>query len=149
MDYLKPMGGETEATPRPGSEFINEQGEKYRWIKYASPRNSEINLANVYEKNTEVLAYAYCRIESPKAQTVRATLGSNDGIEVICNGERVYTKHVKRALIIDEDEIELPLKKGRNHLLFKIDQNKAGWGFSFRLPDVTVRNHKYKYRIVN
>lgn len=149
VDYLKSMGGETEATPRPGSEFINEQGEKYRWIKYASPRNSEINLADVYDKNTEAIAYAYCRIESQDSRTIRATLGSNDGIEVICNGERIYTKHIKRALIVDEDEIALPLNKGRNHLLLKIDQNKGGWGFSFRLPDVTVRNHKYKYRIVN
>lgn len=149
VDYLKPMGGETRATPKPGSEFINERGETFRWMKYASPRNSEINLTDVFEKNTEVAAYAYCRIESPDARTVRATLGSNDGIEVTCNGERIYTKHSKRALIVDEDEIELPLRMGQNHLLLKIDQNKGGWGFSFRLPDVIVRNHKYKYRIVN
>ncbi len=147
VDYLQPVGGELKTIPRPGSEFTTNQGEKYRWIKYVSPRNSEINLADVFEKNTEVVAYAYCRIESPDTRNVRATMGSNDGIEVICNGERIYTKHIKRALIVDEDEIELPLKQGRNHLLLKIDQNKAGWGFSFRLPDVTVRNHKYKYRI--
>ena len=148
VDYLKPMGGELEAKPRPGSEFATEQGEKFRWKKYSSPRISEINLADVFERNTEVIAYAYCRIECPENRFIRATLGSNDGIEVICNGERIYTNHIKRALMIDEDEIELYLHGGRNDLLLKIDQNKGGWGFSFRLPDVQVRNHKYKYHIV-
>ena len=51
--------------------------------------------------------------------------------------------------MLDEDNIILPLKKGKNDLLVKIDQNKGGWGFSFRLPDVNVRNHKHKYRIVD
>jgi hypothetical protein len=118
-------------------------------MKYDSPIFSKIDLAAVYEENTRVVAYAYCRIESPAEQSVRATFGSNDGIQLILNGDRIYKKFMKRSLIIDEDEVLLPLKKGRNDLLVKIDQNKGGWGFSFRLPDVSVRNHKHKYRIVN
>ncbi len=55
----------------------------------------------------------------------------------------------KRSLILDEDEVYLDLKKGKSILLLKIDQNKADWGFSFRLPDEAVRNHKYKYRLID
>ena len=149
VDYLEPMGGELKARPRPGSAFNIPEGETYNWMKYDSPHFSEIDLFSIYEENTEVLAYAYCRIESPKEQKVRATLGSNDGIKVICNGEEVYVNYKKRSLIVDEDECYLPLKKGRNHLMLKIDQNKGSWGFSFRLPDNTTRNHKYKYRIIH
>jgi hypothetical protein len=148
-DFLKEIGGEAKARPKPGLFFFSDTGGKKSWIKYASPIFSKLNLASVYEDNTQVVAYAYCRIESPNQASVRATLGSNDGIQVILNGKRIYKNYVKRSLIIDEDEVMLPLEKGTNHLLLKIDQNKGDWGFSFRLPDVKVRNHKYKYRIID
>jgi hypothetical protein len=32
--------------------------------------------------------------------------------------------------------------------MLKIDKNKGAWGFSFRLPAENVRNHKYKYYII-
>lgn len=148
IDYLKPMGGELKARPRPGSAFTTAEDKTYSWMKYDSPHFSEIDLFSIYEENTEVLAYAYCQIESQRDQKVRATFGSNDGIKVICNGKEVYVNYQKRGLIVDEDECYLPLKKGQNHIMLKIDQNKGGWGFSFRLPDNIVRNHKYKYRII-
>ena len=105
-------------------------------------------LDQIYQQNTEVVSYAYCRIDVQKNMQVRATLGSNDGIQIFLNGKKVYQNFKKRSLIPDEDEIFLDLVAGKNHLLLKIDQNKGGWGFSFRLPDVAVRNHKQKYRIV-
>jgi hexosaminidase len=148
-DYLAEIGGELKAKPIPGLSFSSDNGEKKRWMKYSSPIFSKIDLRSVYEENTRVVAYAYCRIESPGDKSVRATFGSNDGIQLILNGDRIYKKFIKRSLILDEDELMLPLKKGRNDLLVKIDQNKGGWGFSFRLPDVNVRNHKHKYRIVD
>ena len=49
--------------------------------------------------------------------------------------------------IADEDEILLDLEEGRNHLMIKVEQWKAGWGLAFRLKDVEVRNHKQKYYI--
>jgi hypothetical protein len=128
--------------------FTAAQGQTYSWLKYDSPHFSEIDLSSIFEEDTEVLAYAFCRIESPQDQTVRATLGSNDGIKVICNGEEIFVNYKKRSLIIDEDTVLLPLRAGTNHLMLKIDQNKGGWGFSFRLPDNTVRNHKYTYQII-
>jgi hypothetical protein len=113
-----------------------------------SARFSEIDLAAMYPQNRHVVLYAYARIESPDDRDVRATFGSNDGIKVICNGEVVFEKHLKRNLMPDEDSCMLPLRAGRNDLLLKIDQGAGGWGFSFRLPENTVRNHDYKYQIL-
>ena len=93
------------------------------------------------------MAYAYCTIDAPEAQTVTALLGSNDGVTVWCNGKEVHHIHGKRSLIPDEDAFDLPLEKGRNHLLIKVEQWKGDWGLSFRLKDVDVRNHKQKYYI--
>ncbi|MBN1482799.1 hypothetical protein EH223_12675 [candidate division KSB1 bacterium] len=146
-DYLTPAGGELHVRPFPGDAFTAESGELIRWQKFESPDYTTIKLSHYYEKNIEVLAYAYCRIHSPMAQTVRATFGSNDGIEIVLNDRLVFERHTIRSLIPDEEEIRLSLRAGWNHLLLKIDQKNGDWGFSFQLPDVQVRNHKYKYYI--
>jgi hypothetical protein len=148
VDYLINIEGEAHARPRPGLSFRALDGNTMHWSKFASPRTAEIDLAALYEENTRVLAYAYCTIESPAEMKVKATFGSNDGIQIFLNGNMIYKHFIKRSLIIDEDQVLLPLQKGKNHLLLKIDQNKGGWGFSFRLPQINVRNHKHKYRIV-
>ena len=148
VDHLTELGGERKARGRVAGEFKAPDGKTYRWKKVTSPKLPEVDLAALFEENTRVLAYAYARITSLKEQTVRATFGSNDGIKVYCNGKLVFQRHVKRNLMPDEDEAYLTLTKGNNHLLLKIDQGKGGWGFSFRLPDNVIRNHDYKYRIV-
>ncbi len=147
-DFLKLMGGETEARPFAGEYFDSPDGARLMWDKYQSRRLDQIDLMDYFSTTYRSVAYTYCRIESPNTQQVRATLGSNDGIVVYCNGEKVFEKYAKRSLIPDEDECMLPLTEGNNHILIKIDQWKGDWGFSFRLPDVTVRNHKYKYQII-
>lgn len=147
-DFLTAMGGEEKARPGAGELFQAPDGRTLMWDKYQSPLFDRIDFTQVYEQNKESAAYAYCRITSPVDQVVRASFGSNDGIEVFCNGEKVFRKLEKRSLIPDEDECMLSLKAGTNYILLKIEQWKAGWGFSFRLPDHTVRNHKYKYEIV-
>ena len=148
IDFLAPAGGEAAAIGKVAEQFHWEDGKTYRWKKVSFPTYAECNLADVYEDNKLVLAYAYASIESDRAQNVRASFGSNDGIKVILNGKRLFERHVTRNLMPDEEETILPLVEGKNHLLLKIDQGKGDWGFSFRLPDNVVRNHKHKYRII-
>ncbi len=146
-DFLKPIGGEAHAIPFPGMTFTDTTGAERMWIKHDSPGEGEVDLKSIFEPNITCLAYAYCTIESPDRRAVTALLGSNDGATVYCNGREVHHIHGKRSLIADEDEFLLDLKKGKNHLMIKVEQWKAGWGFAFRLKDVEVRNHKQKYTI--
>ncbi len=146
-DFLEPMGGEASARPYPGEKFTDENGIERMWDKYDAPRPPEVNLREIFEPKITAVAYAYCTIDTPEDMQVTALLGSNDGAAVWCNGEQVHRVHMKRSLIPDEDQIPLDLKKGRNHLLLKVEQWKGDWGFSFRLKDVEVRNHKQKYYI--
>ncbi len=148
-DFLETMGGEANARPIPGFKFKPKNGKDYYWTKYASPIHDRIDLKTVYENNTKVVAYAYCTIESDKSQDVTATFGSNDGIEVFCNGVTTFSIREKRSLIPDEYNCVLHLLPGKNHILLKVDNWKANWGFSFRLPGQKFRNHKNKYRLLN
>jgi hypothetical protein len=146
-DFLVSMGGETGARPYPGEKFTAPSGMEFMWYKYDSPKLGEIELKTIFEPKITAVAYAYCTIDTPEAMQVTGLLGSNDGATVWCNGMEVHHIHAKRSLIPDEDRFTLELKEGRNHLLIKVEQWKGDWGFSFRLEDVGVRNHKQKYYI--
>jgi len=148
-DFLTNMEGETQARPFAGEYFKGPNGQTYMWDKYASPRKDQVNLMDYFGTTYTAVAYMYVKLTSPSSQKVRATLGSNDGIVVYCNGEKVFEKYEKRSLIPDEDACILPLEAGTNHLLIKVDQWKGDWGFSFRIPDHIIRSSKYKYTLVN
>jgi hypothetical protein len=141
------MGGEAAARPFPGMRFMDTTGVERTWFKYDSPKGGEIDFKTIFEPHITAVAYAYCTIDAQEAMEVTGLLGSNDGATVWLNGEEVYHFHGKRSLIPDEDAIPLSLNAGRNHLMIKVEQWKAGWGFSFRLKDQEIRNHKQKYYI--
>ncbi|HUF08978.1 MAG TPA: glycoside hydrolase family 20 zincin-like fold domain-containing protein, partial [Rhodothermales bacterium] len=148
IDYLEAMGGELGVRPGVADEWEYD-GATYRWHRNETPYHAEVNLAELYPKDVRHVAmYAFATITSPRAKRVRATVGSNDSIKIILNGEVVFENSVKRALIVDADVVWLDLKEGRNDLLLKISQGTGDWGFSFRLPDEVVRSRKNRYRIV-
>jgi hypothetical protein len=146
-DFLGPNGGEANARPFPGMTFTDTTGVVRMWSRYDSPREGEVDFLTIFKPGITAVAYAYCLIEAPLKQQVTALLGSNDGATVWCNGKEVHHVHGKRSLIPDEDEILLNLDQGTNHIMIKVEQWKAGWGMSFRLRDVEIRNHKNRYYI--
>ena len=148
-DYLEEFGGEANIKPFPGMKLTAADGKVYEWTKYDSPLMGEINFTQVFDPAITAVGYAYCTIISPDDRTVEALLGSNDGATVYCNGEEVFHFHGKRSLIPDEDLIPLHLNEGTNHIVIKVEQWKGAWGFSFRLKEQEIRNHKQKYYILN
>jgi len=146
-DFLKDMGGESEARPYPGMRFSDKAGTIFTWQKYDSPYSDRLELEQVFPDNKMAAAYAYCTIDASADKMTKALIGASDGVTIYCNGEKIIEKHLQRELVPDEDQVILPLKKGRNHLLLKIDRMKPGWKFTFRLEDEDVRNHKQKYYI--
>jgi len=146
-DYLTEIGGEAHANPKAGDRVRRPDGSEVFWKIHTSSLGAEIDLAGLFDRNTRVVAYAFCTVESPDDRLVTAALGSNDGIKVILNGEPIFESHQLRFVKIDEDKIDLALKKGVNRLLLKIDQGQGKWGFCFRILDADVRNEGYNYKI--
>jgi hypothetical protein len=148
-DYLKNAGGEKGINPKEGEFCLSQDGSSKKWITFHSPQNAVIDLNAVYSKNKEVISYAFCIIESKRQRSVKASFGSNDGIQIFLNGKKIFDKSIKRSLLVDEETVWLQLKKGFNRILLKIDQNKGDWGFSFRLPEVEIRHQDYRYTILD
>lgn len=135
----------TEKTPKPG-DLISYHEQPFRWQKYASPNGGITELADFYPNTTGGVAYAYCTVTTEKAIEISSYATSARGVEVFCNGTRVFgnAKPGDQPGTKEEEAI-LPLKAGVNHLLFKIPVSK-NWSFSFRLAQgYTVTSQKHKY----
>lgn len=82
--------------------------------------------------------YLYRTITVGSDRALVAGFGSDDGMELWLNGTRLLSKDVPRGPAADQDVLELPLKQGTNHLLFKVHNQTGNHGFYFALKDNPV-----------
>ena len=89
-----------------------------------------------FEPTAPAAHYLKRTIESPTDRTITVSLGSDDGLDVLLNGERVHASDTPRGAAPDQDEVELALQAGANELLLlRIDNYVRASGFYYRLKD--------------
>ncbi len=110
------------------------KGSKIGW------RTIKAGAGNYYDLQTfhgtsspQSLSYVYRAIESPTDQDATVLLGSDDGCKLWVNGQLAFTSNVTRAAAPEQDTVKIKLKKGRNTILFKIDNGDGAHGFYFTL----------------
>lgn len=130
-DYLQRFGGETNLNVKIGDVVRFRQG-SVKW-KYVESQDSVINLVAQVSKAFPVCAYAYSEVESPDAGLWMLSFGTNDGGKLWVNGEQMWDYPAQRGLKPDSDRVPVFLKKGKNSLLFKVEQHGNAWGFCARL----------------
>lgn len=143
--FLYSSNKEYDKPPSPG-DFTHYLGKTYRWQKYSSTEGGIIDLDANYKNPVSVSGYAYCLINAEKAVNTNAFITVNDETEVYCNGVKVFSGTGRSS---GEEQLNLPLKGGVNHVLVKIrKQNDRPWTFTFRLQDdLAITNHKHKYTL--
>ena len=139
-EWLAPHGGETSIVPSLNAE-LTISGKPYRWQAVESS-GDPVSLESLYGKPNYVVAYAASEIVMPEAASVLLALGSDDGVKVWLNGEKVHDRWALRGLETDADLIPLQLKKGTNRLLVKVQNAESGWGFICRVPGNQVLEEK-------
>ncbi|HTI49746.1 MAG TPA: c-type cytochrome, partial [Planctomycetaceae bacterium] len=77
-----------------------------------------------------VIYYFAIAIDSSGEQPATLAIGSDDGIQVWLNGQKVHDQKVTRALTPGEDKVKVQLKSGRNLLLLKLDQGNGFGGLT-------------------
>jgi hypothetical protein len=111
-------------------------GEEISWRRVESEEDGRLHLRALTEQTRLVVDYALTYVRSPEEQTVSLLLGSDDGVKVFLNGEELHRVLDIRLAIVDQDRVELPLKKGANELLFKIENNLGGYSLYARIQDL-------------
>jgi hypothetical protein len=83
------------------------------------------------------VAYAYTMVNAKMDGEVLLLLGSNDDPVVWVNDKEVHRKQVGRGVEPCQDIILVPLKKGKNDILIKVNQRGSAWGLNLKISDWT------------
>lgn len=126
---------EKELESREFDWAVGQPGAPHAWRLLMGTRSRGLDLVPTLGSGAELFAYCTADLIAPRDEAVQLLFGSDDGARVFLNGTRVFSKEVPRGVRRDEDRVVLPLKRGRNHLLFKIEQLNQGWGLMARLVD--------------
>lgn len=118
------------------SELLTLAGTRFGWHPVRTTDiEGMVDLTALLDPHDNVVAYAWIEVESPADQDVLLKLGSDDGVAVWVNGERVHANPAARPVQADEDTARARLVKGPNSILLKITQGGGGWGYCLRVTD--------------
>ena len=81
------------------------------------------------------IGYAYRTIRSDSRQSIRLMTGSDDGLRVWLNGERIVNFPRPRAARPDSETTEAVLEAGENQLLVEVSDHGAAWALYLRMTD--------------
>ena len=106
-----------------------------RWKRVSAHRRTGfVDLARDLAAENFCVAYAYARVESASARETILRCGSDDGIRIWINGERIHDHEIGRGYKPFSDEASVRLVAGTNHILVKIDNYHGHWGFGVMIP---------------
>ena len=131
-DFLASANGEALVNPKPGDTVTTAEGETLTWTVYRSQENI-VNLLDAVGNHQEAVCYVFCLLESNMDGDGEILVGSDDGVAVFLNDQRVHTQIVSRSLVVDEDRVPVPLRRGKNRCLIKVSNVFGNWALTTRV----------------
>jgi len=125
-DFLTSVGGERKAVFSTATMVEGVEAPQ----RLVARENGVADLTQLYGEGERRVAYLFTWLDSPTEQTITFFFGSDDGGRGWVNGEPVHTAWVPggRGVRFRDETFRANLKRGRNALLVKIEQNGPGWG---------------------
>ena len=103
------------------------------WRHYNNNVSGYIDFTKILQPSDYGVAYARGIIKMSTDADLKIGVGSNDGARLWVNGKLVLDHKIARKAEPNQDVLTVPLHKGENTLLLKIDQLGGGWGFYFSI----------------
>ncbi len=131
-DFLKDFGGEANAKidGLVAVPFAQEDGSQGNAKVVAAADAQLRDFCKLLTPATYGITYALVDIDAEDATAGTCLFGSDDYAKVWLNGELVHEvwKINGRGIRPGEDTFPVAFKKGRNRVVFKIEQKNGGWG---------------------
>lgn len=122
-----------ERDERPHGEYPGKAG-PIRWQTLRPDGTGYVDLrAAAGTDANQSLALLRTVITSAKEQPATILLGTDDGVEVILNGTRIFGHRRHEAATPHRDRIPVTLRRGANVLVLKINNGDGPHGFYFTL----------------
>lgn len=97
--------------------------------------NGYVDLRGVFRDEKLTVAYAATAVYSATDIAAEVRVGSDDGVAVWVNGERVIFDSQIRSAEPDQNSAAVQLRSGWNPVLIKVSQYERDWGFYFRITN--------------
>ncbi len=121
-----------DADPDLNAAFKMAEGEA-RWCRpWPKEDGDPVDLDKPWGDQTNTVAYGITWVFCPEDRDVTMLLGTDDSTKVWINGALIHTNDAHRPVIIDNDKVEVRLKKGWNRLFIKVVEYAGHWGFCCR-----------------
>lgn len=136
FDNTGGRGFDTVYPPEKEIDFAKQydgKGGKIAW-KQHDFKDATINNLALFGRpdwNTDVAVYLAREIETSGTTELPLSLGSDDGLAVFVNGERVLAENTQRACAADQHKLNIRLKQGKNTIVLKITQGSGDFAFYF------------------
>ena len=131
IDWLNQFGGETQFA-QPGFEIKSQVFSLTVSPMSTGYQKGYVDIEKSFRNRQQSVIYAVCDITSDKEQVGLLRFGTDDGYQLWVNGKVIAQRRILRGAAKDSDSAIVPLHKGINRLMFKIDQGDQGWGLYAR-----------------
>ncbi len=91
-----------------------------------------LDLARHHGGGSNCVCYVRMRVQAATAARIAWMFGSDDGISVIINGERVLERNVFRGCTLGDERLEHTVPAGISTILLRITQGGGGWSVAVR-----------------
>lgn len=80
-------------------------------------------------------AFALAHLWSPEKRDAVFRVGSDDQMRLWVNGELAHEALASRPAEVDQDAVDVTLRKGWNEVVVEVENGWGDWGFFFRVTD--------------
>ncbi len=154
-DGLNP-GFEPEQTIDLKAAYTGKDDKTVTWRKAERPMTPDadpsqeffVHLGRFYGGRVhDAIAYAVTYLHAPRDMNAVLAVGSDDGVAVWLNGERIHFNPSWRPYMSRQDRVPMRLREGANTLMLKVNTSGGDWGFGAHvetedgrpLPEVRAR----------
>jgi len=119
-------------------EKVKAGGRELAWRKHEAPEYFiDFKALVAGDRSDDAVAYAVCTlISKDERRNLKLQMGSNDQAKVYLNGKPVVCVEKSRTLEKGKDAAEgLTLRKGENHVVFKVINERNNWQGCLRFVD--------------
>ncbi|MBN2281279.1 MAG: hypothetical protein JXQ65_11935 [Candidatus Marinimicrobia bacterium] len=88
-----------------------------------------LNFKEYFDSCDNKVVHVIDIVNSPKDKKNMISIGSDDGFSLWVNGDSITTVLKGRGLTPDDDIIQVNFKKGKNIVLYKIENGNGAWEF--------------------
>lgn len=141
LPYMQTLDqGPVEKDKKPKATY-QFQGKTYHWQKYDEKNTEQFGLLDfglmfsgrTYNAINDVCLYAYTEIDAAKKGIYLLKVQADDNIMVWINGKKAASITEKGPPIRTAIEEKISLNKGKNQILFRLNQHESQWQASIRI----------------